>query len=120
MFQTWGIIKYGENSCRAWLDDEIGKYYRSLLPKAWGVQPPMHTTHVSIVRVFEKPNRLYWKKYEGSTIEVIYYPSMQTNGLYFWLNCMSDDIERIRKEMGLSIFRSTFSTHHITVGNLKN
>lgn len=111
----------------AWLDDEIARYYRSLLPKALGVCPPMRSAHVSIVRIFEDvPNKAEWGKHEGSVIGVIYCPSIQTDGIYYWLDCYSDEIGLIRRGLGLSTFRNIdyrypiYSSYHTTIGNTKN
>ena len=123
MFEIEGIIQYYENSVMAWVDNGLGQYYRSLLPKAWGVKPPKAKSHVSIVRVFEKPDKSKWGLYNGSTIRVVYYPSVHTDGVYFWLDCDSDEIGFIRRSLLLSTFRNTESQYdlcyHITIGNSK-
>ena len=126
MFAAGGIIRYYNNWVMAWLDDDITKYYRSLLPKALYVQPPMRAAHVSIVRLFETvPNREAWGAYDGQSIVVEYEPGIQTNGLYYWLDAWSDEIGFIRRSLGLSTFRerdgfSDFGCYHLTIGNTKN
>ena len=126
MFQAHGIIKYYKNWCMAWLDeDDLLAYYRALLPKAWGVCPPMRPAHVSIVRLFEEYNPKNWGKYDSQTIVVDYEPGVYTDGTYFWLDCWSDEIGYIRRSLGLSTFRerdgfSNYDCYHITIGNLKN
>lgn len=126
MFRATGIIKYYNNWVMAWLvEDDLLKYYRTLLPKAWGVCPPMRPAHVSIVRLFESvPNRKAWGKYEGQSIVLEYEPGIQSNGLYYWLDTWSDEVGFIRRSLGLSTFRenngySSFNNYHITIGNVK-
>ncbi len=92
-FQISGTIKYYNNWVLAWIDKDFGKYYRSLLPKAWYVKPPTNPSHVSIVRHFEgpanlmwgeyeKPYRDNWDKYEGQSIVIDYVPGIKTDGTY--------------------------------------
>ena len=125
MFQTEGIIRYYNNWCMAWVDDGVAKYYRALLPQACYIRPPMRPAHVSIVRLFETvPDRSKWSKYKGQSIVVEYEPGVQTNGIYYWLDCWSDEIGFIRRSLGLGTFRendgfSSFNCYHITIGNVK-
>lgn len=125
MFSVDGIIQYRENSVVAWIDSEIGAYYRSLLPRAWCVKPPKEKSHVSIIRVFERPEKKNWGLYDGCSICITYYPSIQTDGVYFWLDCDSDEIGFIRRTLLLSTFRNDnpeyklYSCYHITIGNVK-
>ena len=124
MFQVQGIIQYHNTWVLAWLPDEFDKYYRSLLPKAWYVKPPMNKAHVSIVRVFEEPDRAAWGEYEGQSIIVDVIPGIQTDGTYYWLDCFSDEIGYVRRTLGLSTFRDDdgfvkYDCYHITIGNVK-
>ena len=127
MFQTQGIIRYYHNWVMAWLvEDDLLAYYRALLPKAWGVCPPMRPAHTSIVRLFETvPKRDLWGVHEGQSIIIDYEPGIQSDGLYFWLDAWSDEIGYIRRSLGLSTFRerdgfSDYGCYHITIGNVKN
>ena len=125
MFVTDGIIEYRENSVVAWVDNSIGEYYRALLPKAWGVKPPKEKSHVSIVRHFEQYCRNNWGRYEGWTAKIEYRPEIQTDGIYYWLNCWSGEIAKIRHSLALPSFRNTdpkyklYFSYHITIGNTK-
>lgn len=127
MFEIQGTVRYYHNWVMAWLDDELAQYYRTLLPKAWGVCPPMRPAHVSIIRLFEEvPSRKAWSKYEGWIIKIDYRPGIQSDGTYYWLNCWSGEIAKIRHSLGLSSFRNTnpqyptYDCYHITIGNTKN
>lgn len=102
----------------AWLDPEIIKYYRALLPKAWYVQSPQYSTHISIVRDFEKPNSL-WGKHQGKKVIVKYDLPVYFDGPYYWLDAYCPEIENIRIELGLQPFLGDFKCQHITVGNTK-
>jgi hypothetical protein len=124
MFQLQGIIKYYHSWVIAWVAEDLDKYYRSLLPKAWNVQVPMNSAHLSIVRKFECPTRAQWGRHEGETIIIDVIPGIQTDGMYFWLDCFSDEVGYLRRMLGLKTFRenqwSDYNCYHITVGNLKN
>jgi hypothetical protein len=85
----------------------------------------MNKPHVSIVRKFELPDRTKWGLCDGKTIIVDIIPGIQTDGIYFWLDCFSDEIGYIRKNLGLSIFRDVnvqypiYNCYHVTIGNVK-
>lgn len=125
MYQLEGIIRYYDSWCLAWLPEELGKYYRALLPKAWYVKPPKNKPHISIVRIFEEPNRENWGEHEGETIVVDILSGVRTDGIYFWLDCYSDEVGYLRRMLGLSTFRNTnpeyptYNCYHITIGNVK-
>jgi hypothetical protein len=125
LFSVDGIIQYRENSVVAWIDSEIGAYYRSLLPRAWYVKPPKEKSHVSIIRVFERPEKKNWGLYDGCSICITYYPSIQTDDTYYWLDCYSDEIGFVRRSLLLSTFRDTdyrypiYDRYHITIANTK-
>lgn len=125
MYQLEGIIQYYNSWCLAWLPQGLDKYYRALLPKAWYVHPPMNKPHISIVRKFETPDRTNWGLCDGKSIIVDVYPGIQTDGLYYWIDCFSDEVGYIRRSLGLSTFRerdgfSDYGCYHITIGNTKN
>jgi hypothetical protein len=125
MIEYEGIIRYYNTWVLAWLPAELGDYYRSLLPKAWGVHPPMNPPHVSIVRSFEEADRRRWGEYEGQSLTVQVMDGVETDGTYFWLDCFSDEVGHIRRTLGLRTFRddyryNIYNTYHITVGNVKN
>ena len=120
MYQLEGIIKYYNSWCLAWLPQDLDRYYRAMLPKAWGVCPPMNKPHVSIVRKFERPDLTHWGKHDGESIIVDVYPVIQTDGTYFWLDCFSVHIGLLREELGLTWFIRGFHSYHITIANLKN
>lgn len=125
MYQLEGIIKYYQTWALVWLPDGLDKYYRSLLPKAWGIRPPMNKPHVSVVRKFETPDRDNWGLHDGETVMVDIIPGIETDGTYFWLDCFSDEVGYLRRRLGLSTFRDDndsfvlYNCYHVTIGNVK-
>jgi hypothetical protein len=125
MYNLEATIQYYNTWCLAWLPTDFDKYYRSLLPKAWRVKPPKNKPHVSIVRKFETPDKTRWGVCDGKSIIVDVIPGVETDGTYFWLDCFSDEIGYIRRNLNLSTFRNDnsqyviYDTYHITIGNVK-
>lgn len=117
-FTTTGIITYGDTYINSYLDNSIGCYYRSLVPKHFYLKSPKTPSHISIVRSFEKPNKILWGKYEGKTIKIQYGSILYTDQVYVWLDAWSDTIGDIREEIGLDRFRIR-NSYHITIGNFK-
>jgi len=85
----------------------------------------MNKPHVSIVRSFETPDRRRWGEFEGQEILVDVFDGVQTDGVYYWLDCFSDEVGFVRRSLGLKTFReadgwSDYNCYHITIGNVKN
>lgn len=98
------------------LGRDFGRFYLSLLPKAWYAEGQRHEAHVTIVRGFEKGK--IGKKYSG-TIDIHYDPMVYYEYPYYFMRCWSDDANRIRLECGLNEYRGSYKWHHITIGNNK-
>jgi hypothetical protein len=122
MFTIKATVQYYTNWAIAWIDPQLIKYYRSLVPHAKYVKPPMNDSHVSIVRIFEKPlDKDAWGRYNKEEIEVMYDPYINFDDTYFWLDAWSDEIGYIRRSLGLPTFRDSHPySYHITIGNLKD
>lgn len=58
--------------------------------------------HISVVRGEKPRNPDAWRKYEGKRIKFQYSPMVQTNGAHYWLPVISDDLDDIRQELGLT------------------
>lgn len=108
-------------------DKDIGRLYRSLIPKYYRVAPQMYSTHVTLVRNEVPPNLEAWGKYEGQGVSFLYSRIIQNDENYWWLNVFSNKFERIREELGLSKKdqytlppESFISTFHLTIGNTKD
>ena len=128
MITITGTIRY-DNNYKLYVEigNDISKYYLKMIPKYVAIpNPQRYDAHISVVRN-ETPEKLeYWKKYDGYTIQVEYDPYIKTDGVYFWLNVYTEELSRIREELGLSktseLSRppSGEECFHITIGNLKN
>ena len=128
MFTTIGILTYYDNPYKlaVGIDDEIGRYYRSLIPKYFNVRKPLYSSHVSVIRK-EVPQVLgTWRKFHGEKVPIHYDNFIYNDELYFWLNAFSPQLEKIRRELGLSNLseytKSPDGQHrfHITIANTKH
>ena len=122
IFKTWGKLQYYESWLVCYVDDELAKYYRRLLPKAWHVQPQAYPAHITVVRKGiekVKPDKL-WGQYNKMSIKLTYENVVRSDNLYFWLNAWSASIGQIRQELGLPFYRFGFKNYHISIGNKKH
>lgn len=129
MYQSQGIVSYGPGiKAVALIDQGISDFYRSLIPKYYNVKPQKHKAHITIVRSGKETpiNLEFWEKYQNCKIDFYYDNTIQTDGTYFWLNVQSEDIGKIRKELGLPKFRDDRifggvlrNEYHITIANIK-
>jgi hypothetical protein len=109
------------------IDQGIGLFYRSLIPKWYTVNTLRHRQHISVVRNEIPSNLALWGKYEGERIEFEYDPYIHTDGkTYWWLNCFSKRLEEIKAELGLALDNRIFTppepyckTWHTTIANMK-
>jgi len=122
MFVTQGTLCYYNDYCVAYIDKDITQYYRALLPKAIGIQPPAFPAHVTVIRKTREvaPTHLKaWKKYQNMQVSIYYLDQVKTGGLYYWLEAFSPQLNCIRQELGLHPYRFPFNCFHITIGNTK-
>ena|SRR5690606_16840890 len=118
MIRISAKIEVRENSIVANLSHDFGRYYLSLLPKYLKVNGQRYTPHITIVRSFECPNKTKWVSYNEQLITVVYEPLIKFDGTYYFLDCYSEEISRIRLEQGLERYRM-YECYHITIGNTK-
>ena len=116
---TTSTIRYYRVSVTAWVDAQIGYYYRALTPKYLNIQPTKYDSHISIVRYFNTVDRRFWGAYEGKQFVVWYNTDIKYEAPYFFLDCWSDGIAAIRQELGLPIYPLGRDCYHITIGNDK-
>ena len=127
MLKAVGKLKYCDNfKLIVEVDNDISNFYLSLIPK-YTVKPnkQRYDAHITVSRK-ETPTKLKnWAKYEDKEIAFTYSPDIQTDGIYYWLNVYSEELEDIRLELGLHR-RSRLSkppngekSFHITIGNTK-
>lgn len=128
MFTCTGKLIYSENPYKiiVEVDDEIAKYYRTLVPKYCQIQKPLYTSHISVLRNEVPNNFLVWNKYHDSEIIFEYDNYIHHYGLYYWINVSSSILEKIRVELGLES-TSEFtrspdngSNFHMTIANIKH
>jgi hypothetical protein len=123
MFQSIGKLIYSEPyKLIVEVDNDIGNYYRSLVPSR--IQKPMFPSHISVVR---ENNLLseFWQKYHNQEIDFYYNHYIYNDDIYYWLEASCDLLECIRTELGLEptsyYTKSPDGQHkfHITIGNTK-
>ena len=128
MYRSSGILQYFTDPIKlvAQVDLDLGNFYRSLIPKYYGVSRPMYDPHISVIRKVVPPNMSVWGKYQDDKVDFDYDHYVFNDELYFWLNVFSPQLESIRLELGVKPFGdATLSPDgrhkfHITLGNLKN
>jgi hypothetical protein len=113
-----------KNWCVLEVDREITRYYRALLFKSKHIRlcQPAWDAHVSIVRGEYIPNMAKWKYNQSTSIAISYDPTQihQTKsgrldndtGDFYYIPIYSDDINNIRKQLGLP----TYDEYHLTIG----
>lgn len=128
MFSDTGTLIYQDDPFKliVAVSDEIGRYYRALIPPSFRVQRPLYPTHISVVRNEVPINVKAWKKYHGSELVFEYDSFIHSYGVYYWLNASSSQLENIRLELGLPNVSEytkspdSNSNFHITIGNTKH
>jgi len=123
------VIQY-ENDFKlvAYINQEISDYYFSMIPSWKSANRQKYPAHITIIRSNrETPSRKeLWGKYSGTKIDFYYQPYVHEGTVYYWINCFSEEMEEIRRELGLPVveqftdppagFAKTF---HSTIGNKK-
>lgn len=134
-----GVLRYSQGApyrLAVEMDDDLGAYYRALMPKYLRITHGRYPTHITVVRVgVDEPKHLeHWGKYEGEKVEFLYEPTVTHGKTYYWLRVLSKRLEEIRLELGLGLERSktvTDASHddppegyikffHCTIGNNKS
>jgi hypothetical protein len=123
MFKSAGKLQYSDNPYKliVEVDSELTDYYRSLVPSIVSLNKPMYPPHISVVRKETPLNLFAWNKHKDRFIFFDYESEIYNDELYYWLNAYSEDLEKIRFELGLPIINDGSTRHkfHITLGNLK-
>lgn len=127
MHDSTGILRYSNDPYKLILevDQGISDYYRWFVPKSVRLNKQMYPAHISVVRKELPKNLEFWAKYQGQEISFQYSNIVHWGNVYYWLNAYSDELVRIRLELGLP--DATNLTRppdgepcfHITIGNLK-
>lgn len=107
MFDSRGIIKYDTsdgNRVAVSVEQSIGDYYYSLIPKFYRALKPRWSAHVTVVSPIDEI--INWDKWgirEGQIANFVYDPTIKYENNYWWFNLWSIEMEDIRKELGMSI-----------------
>jgi hypothetical protein len=128
MFTSTGILQYdpgkGTKSFNPhWAllicDDDIARYYAWHMKKH-GVElypnnKGLWGTHVSSLKGEPVLNQELWGKYEGYEVEFHYNHLIRyDNGRHAWVDVYSEDLSKIREELG---FAPKY-WYHLTIGRL--
>lgn len=92
-------------------DDAFGHTYTRTWPvvkRGVKVSESAWKPHVSVVRGERPRNKRDWKKYNGKKVWFKYSPLIIRGGPYYWLEVYSNELEFIRKELGLPRLSSGF------------
>lgn len=111
-----GTLRYADDWLLLQVDDEIARYYASILKTRFGITVQHRSkwgAHVSIIRGEELPNPDGWGADHGREIAIRYTHDIYTNGAHWWLNVESDDLADIRAGYGLPPEKRHF---HLTIG----
>jgi len=120
MFVSTGHLVYYTDWAVVYIDGGISDFYRSLIPKAKYVHTQAYPAHITVVRKgVESPDKTYWNKYRDSSISFTYNGYIENDNLYYWIDAWSNDIGDIREELNLARYRGSFTSYHITLGNIK-
>jgi hypothetical protein len=76
-----------------------------------------HGPHVSIVRGEKPKDFKNWQKLIGKKCIYYYSINVRDNGYHAWVDVQSDDLEKVREELGLS--KKYYHSFHLTIGRLK-
>jgi len=115
-----GQVRYGNTNIVVDIPKGIVEYYYSLIPKYLPKARQMYDGHITIIRTGVET----WPKsitvFDGIKVQFFYEPIINYSPPYYFLNCWSRDIVRIRHGLGLTSYRPFFNSYHITIGNTKN
>lgn len=130
MFTSVGRLEYSDNPYKlvVRVDPEIARYYFEQVTKIGHIDLNRQrwAPHISVVRKEIPVNKSVWNKYQGSKVTFHYDHYVYNDRVYYWLNAYSEELESIRKELGLTrvskITQSPSGAHrfHITIGNTKH
>lgn len=124
-----GTLRYspkllgGRSSEKWWLvldcDEAIGTYYRDLYRlfhhRTRELVRPAWDSHITVIRNEEPTNKEVWEKYAGKRVEFEYESLLQTDGSYWWLSVVCEELLEMRTELGLP--RDPQFPLHLSVGH---
>ena len=115
---------YERKVCVLEIDQQLVNYYYSLIPPYYNKKRQKYSAHITIIRKWEFDYLENDAEEKGQNIQnrplfFLYNGLIKYTHPYFYLQCWSWQIERIRKSFGLKEFRDGFDCYHITLGNIK-
>jgi len=124
-----GTLRYspkllGDRTSENWYlvldcDPNIGTYYRGLYrllhQKTRQLMRPAWDSHITVVRNEEPPHKELWEKYNGKQVQFDYEHNTLTNGKYWWVTVVCEELLDIRVELG--ILRDPEFPLHLSVGH---
>lgn len=133
LYPSYGVLRYEEKDGKhrvvvEGLDEELIRYYRSLIPWWKPANKPKYSPHITVVRIHkEAPADLTrWGEFDGEAVEFLYEPRVYHGPVYYWLNIWCSRLEEIRESLGMPVtspftrppdgFRKCF---HTTLANKK-
>lgn len=114
---SFATVQYRDNSCVGLIDEDFGDYYYSLIPKSKNANKQKYPPHITIVRNFEEVD-LSHRYLDGEKFDFNYSPRINFDGKYFFLDCWSQTVDKIRLYCKIERYRLG-NSHHITIGNVK-
>lgn len=132
LFHSQGVIKASDNRLVVDTEDDLGEYYRKLIPKYLSKpNPQFYPSHISIIR--KELRRFTYnelRKYDGELVEFFYENIVRNSETYWWIDIYSKRLEQIRKELDLTLvprypideqrrMNGYLWRFHLTIGNNK-
>lgn len=116
---TVGSLHYADDWLLLQVDDEIARYYATMLKRRFDIDLHWRSkwgAHVSVIRGEQiSANVDLWGHDEGLTIPINYTHDIYTNTDHWWLNVLCDRLADIRSFYGLPTNKRFF---HLTIGRL--
>ena len=122
-FKSSGFLQYhGEDKLVLRVCYDLSEYYKWFIPFCMKYNRPRYPPHITVVRtgIETIQNKDKWKEHEGEKIPFLYDPYLYIDDTYIWLKAYSNELQKIRMELGLPAMRERFGEFHITVANRKN
>jgi len=107
------------------VDTGMAAYYRSVIRKYNRINIPKYPPHITVIRGEKIVKPAIWGKYASVMVEFWYRNTIYNDDVYWWLEVKCDNLEAIRKELGLfptsPLTMSPDGKHkfHITLANTK-
>lgn len=99
---------------------DIIEYYHHWIAKEENVKlnKPLFGAHISVIRGEEPPDsfKSIWGAGQGSELLFSYKHEVETNGEYWWLRVRCEELNALRKKMGLN--SEVEFDFHLTIGRV--